>query len=1190
MPSHKTLDKRIRAWLKVKQLGSNPVAPPQVYIPSFPDDGSVQLKDVPKLTASIMRLSNASMLGVSIPALASIMSVMERQDAEKLYNLLSRLPADYQINETLAASWFTLCHTLGTGIMGSAISGFFTLTNLHSVQKFELDLRSSLSLWYRLLRVSRGNNTSDILVSLKIAERFPNSFGLFCIRLASGGSELLEAVREVLRRIEQMDINRETGSYLLDFTIETGWFLEKADYDQIWNLILRRGNLVYGRLSGGLAPVSSIRFLSGLLRGIEETKGLDVLFSEERVHKAMEIFECASKTDIEMSFLRYPELQQLIDDQMEIDFVIESVSHGVVGSNISEIGYSIVVFIAGTQGGISLAKLNRFLKAIGEEVSAEVVSFLSRLVEDTDLHNRLSPSNLLRFSRIVSGILSVSTASDRTALKAFYRALTEMSHTDARVSTVFLDAAVFHSGISLGSVLSATSLLIRARKNENGWNDTLSRIASTGRLLEALSLIDRNNVLSGLVPFWIEAMLSFPAEVEKTVIDFVYRINDVSRRNRYLENVVAKLLQEVHPDDPVFRDCLAFAESGYNSSGSIEKLRDVEHRVFHKVLRAGNRIEAVDLEMADLLSLPGLESSKIEELISGIRLICDRFSRLAVWEEGADKIFKGFLEEGVSNILRAFVDNPGALEAVNIDIISELVVKLMPGETNSPNSVGVIDPGGTAQTFFGSILPSSIILFSREASALPEFLFEIADEFSRSMGGMAAGEDFARYIATCLDMEIVQDRVAILDAWLSQKTPPPFVQEENWSSMARAEWNGYRIREETTRMKLYGAVSALVGSAGSDIKEGILKTAGFLARELERAGIPGATALSLNWNRVLVDQLLTLSPNTSPYTLFAMYKSGIEPSPEVYSYLESIEGFMESDVFHAWRQTALPPLLNCGVEMLLASENSPSLAMNMARAAVNAMEFLGYNNSSSFLSTLQESFRYASSPGEGYDLMEKNFLLPLWKRNSAERLDLLLLGMKDSRLLLNILLERLSIEKRVEAKVRFMSNYATFFITVEKAILDIQSDSVRSRIVDALMESWLFRGSAPEPGKSVYAISEALELVQDVFRRIKYGGGIVTASEAGEISADMRRKYRDNADSVAIILRWTVDPKREDLLKLLEESQLLLQAAGTDTELMKLLDLHGARDGFVRDALPYSEDPAALKKFLQSLSANPEQE
>ncbi len=255
----------------------------------------------------------------------------------------------------------------------------------------------------------------------------------------------------------------------------------------------------------------------------------------------------------------------------------------------------------------------------------------------------------------------------------------------------------------------------------------------------------------------------------------------------------------------------------------------------------------------------------------------------------------------------------------------------------------------------------------------------------------------------------------------------------------------------------------------------------------------------------------------------------------------------------------------------------------MTDAATNAVEFLGFSSAISFLTTLQESFQHCSNPADGFILMERNFLLPLWKRNSAERLNLLMLGMKDNRLLMDILLERLVLEDTVESKVRFMSNYATLFITVEKALLQIQSDSQKSKIADALMESWIFSGNGSIPAKPVMEISETSELIQEIFRRVKYGSGVLTASEAGEISADMRRKYRDNADSVAIILRWTIDPAREGLLRLLEESQLLLQAAGSDAELMRLLDIHGAKDDFVEDVFPYIGKPSAMKKYLRSL-------
>lgn len=1183
MSSREKLDRQIQTWLEKQKNSMVMLSPPSAKIPELPDLDLTEIHVVPKLTASIQRLEISSILGLSVPVLASLVSVMHRNEAEKLYGELSHLNVTCDIDERLAENWFTACHKLPKENMAYAVSGFFRLVELHRSNDFNIDQRDFLACWFRLLMAPVKQDQLKTDISLKVAEQYPDWFAYVCIRIASGGAGVLSAVEIFFEKTENSHLNRSERVNLLDFTLEAGWLLSQENLHQLWKLISRRGSIVQSKLRDIHAPVGSFRFLAGLLRGIEEIIGFDKLLSMERVHKAMTIFDSSSKSDIQKSFSLYPDLGPCIDSFLEADLAIESVSHGISGTDLSEVGYFIVAFLDSISGGVSLPGIIRLLKVTGKEISAEAVEFLMGVVDAIERESRLSPSNIIYFSSIVFRVIPISTATDRASLKAFHRALTKMDNSLARWALLQMDNAILHSDLPVGCILAASSILIRSSNEENK-KQYLTRIVSTGRLLAVLSPVYRTKVLTSLAPLWVEAIMSFNPEVEKAVTEYVSQIVNIAKRDRFLENIVARLLQEVHPNDPVFRECLAFAVSGYNSSEAIEKLRETERLVLKKVIRAGGRIEAVDLVMKDLLSIPGFEGDKTEQLISGIQTICDRFSRLAVWEEQGDSLFTHFIVDGVGNILRAFVDSPATLDFVNADVMRELAFKLMQGGSDTSNPSGIVNPGGTAQTFFGSILPCSISLFSREASFLPDFLFEIADEFSRSVGGMAAGEDFAKYLVTMLDIERVQDQVAVLDAWLAQKTPPPFILEEKWSSHKRAEWNSYRIREDTSRMKMYSAISALVGPTGSKTKEAILRTVGLLSMEIERAGMLGAGSLSLEWNRTRMDEILEFSRGSSPFVLFQGELTGEEIDPALYSYLESIDGFMESDVFHAWRQSALPPLLDCAIEIVLVSDNSREVAEQMTTAATNAVEFLGCNSAISFLTTFQESFQHCSNPVDGSVLMERNFLLPLWKRNAAERLNLLLLGMKDNRLLMDILLERLVLEDTVEGKVRFMSNYATLFITVEKALLLIQSDSQKSKIADALMESWIFSGYGSVPEKPVLEISETVELIKEIFRRIKYGSGILTASEAGEISADMRRKYRDNADSVAIILRWTIDPAREGLLRLLEESQLLLQAAGSDAELMRLLDIHGAKDNFVKDVLPYIEKPSAMKKYLKSLA------
>lgn len=1181
MPQGKDgLAKQIRAWLAVRNLGEMAVPPPEVSPPAMPDVSVMELKVVPRLQGSIERLAVAPQLGKAVPALASLMSLMERNDAEKIYNFLIGLIVPEAYDERAAGIWFRQCHLLRSSIMPEAVMGFFTLISGYSREEFHLGFMEILSCWLKTLRAAAvTTEDSSVKIPLEVANRFPDRFGFVCLRISSGGIDLINSLNRFFRRISEESTDEETSKLLLDYTIETGWLLDESDFVQIWNLLKRRGNLVHGRLSRGLVPVSSIRFLAGILRGIESRRELEKFYASERVHKAMELFNTSNRKRVIGGLSKSPEFCRHIDNQLEMDLVIEAVSHGIAGSEHSKMGESIVNFLDNVPGGISLGKLIRFLKAIGEEISGEVVQFLARLLDDTQPENRLSPSNTIRFSKITAGILPVSISTDRAALKAFYRSLVEMNHSQARQALIQLDKAAFHSGVSLSSILSASSLLIRAAEPETA-KRYLTRITSTAKLIEALSAIDRKRTLAGLAPLWVELILSFHPEVENTIIDYVVKINDVTIRHRYLENVVTRLLQEVQTDDPVFSECLAFAVSGYNSAGDIEKLRETEHRVFQKVLRAGGRIEAVDKVLTDLLAIPGFEGNRSEDLIKGIRRICDRFSRTAVWEEGADRLFSQFLKTGVSNILRFFVDYPQALEVVSSDVIGELAERLMPGES-APVHSGVTGTGSTAKIFFGSIMPDCIALFGRDISMLTGFLFSLAEEITRSIGGMTGDSEFTEYLVEKLNQEILQDRVTVLDSWLSQKTPPPLRIDENWSGSRREEWVARKETFENTRMKLFGAVSALVGTTGADTKELILNVAGFLSMELKAAKIPGSASLSLNWNRKMMEQLITRSQGVAPFSLFAAHRAGAFPSPETYGYLEGLHGFMEQDLYHGWRQAALPPLLNCAVEIVLVSRNSAEKAMSLARAATDAIEFLGYTGAENFLSTLQQSFYNQSGGQDPFDLMEKSFLLPLWKRNSAERLDLLILGMNKSRILMNILIERLAIENTVTGKIAFMTSFSNFFISVESSLLDIESEPVRSKIAEALMDSWIFSGAGRKEQSLVEEITEAVDFVKDVFRRVRYGSGIVSAREAGEISADMRRKYRDNADSVAIILRWTVDPAREGLLKMLEESQTLLQAAGTDSELMRLLDLHGADSGFVREALPLAEKPGELKEYLR---------
>jgi len=1185
MSAFDILEKKVISWIKCKELGNFARPLPSVEPPTFPETESIQVKDVPKLFTSVGKLEIAPELGLSIYPLASLMSLMNREDAKRVYSALSILILNVTIDKDLAVLWFTSCHRIDSTLMPISVSGFFELAELHQQSSLNEDLKDILAAWLKLLL--KSTSIYDLVTvknSLVIAKLFPGRFTYACNQLTINRFDEFNSLGLFLNKIPDTVIELDRFELLLEFTLETGCLLNEEEFFEIWQIVSISNFQVVERLKTGLVPLSSIRFLAGILKGATEKKTISQILLKERKLKMESLFGYKSDDYTRKLFLNHKELENLINSEVLLDFIITVVSCKISGGDQFSIGESISTLISKTSGVLFLGKINWVLGLIANEVNGETVFFLLGLSDELGKNQSLSISNLVRLFQIVNRILHISKKEDKAKTKNIFRSLVLMSHVETKKALYEFKEAVFNTNIPLESILSSIVFLLRLSDKDNR-EEYLSRIIVTGKLLSCFSALDRKNLISPLTPLWSELLFLHSTDVENTVIEHILQINSITLRRRYLETVVTRLLDELNPEAQMFKECLSYAITGYNLTDSLDKIRTVEHEVFKKALQAGGRVKVVDNVMNDLLSMPGFEGNKSEEVISSIQLLCNSFSRLAVWGEGGGLLFKEFISSGVNNILRAIVDNPKVLDYVNKDLFAYLLYKYIPEEPSTNDSTVLLYSGETAVLFFGVILPRVITLYSRQVDAIPKVLEKITEEFSRSLGGMIAGKKFASYLTDKLEVEISQEKVVCLNAWLAQKSPPPFSLQDDWAIRKRNEWNDYKVLEDSVQMKLFSLVSTIVGRTSNSIRDSLLKLSSELAKHIRKADINGASSLSLTWDRDKLQQIIELTGESSLFSLIEMHRKDSELTidSKLYKLLELEDGFMETDVFHAWRQSALPQLLNCALEILIATDSIFESASQFVDSAMESVEFLGYTNANTLLSTLQETIHNTNSSTMALNELEKKFLVPLWKRNSASRINLILLGMESKRHLLKIINERLLIIEKVEKKVEFMRDYANIFLTVEDFLLSIDSDFEKQKIADALVTSWVFSGEGDRSAWSVGEISETVELVQDVFRRIKYGTGIVTASEASEISSDMRKKYRDNADSVAIILRWTIDPAREGLLQLLEESQLLLQAAGSDSELMRLLDTHGARDGFLHEVREYSEEPQALKQYLRTL-------
>ena len=125
MSAFEILENKVISWIKCKELGNFARPLSSVEPPTFPETDSIQVKDVPKLFTSVGKLEIAPDLGHAVHALASLMSLMNREDAKQVYSALSILILNVTIDKDLALLWFTSCHKINPVLMPISVSGFF---------------------------------------------------------------------------------------------------------------------------------------------------------------------------------------------------------------------------------------------------------------------------------------------------------------------------------------------------------------------------------------------------------------------------------------------------------------------------------------------------------------------------------------------------------------------------------------------------------------------------------------------------------------------------------------------------------------------------------------------------------------------------------------------------------------------------------------------------------------------------------------------------------------------------------------------------------------------------------------------------------------------------------------------------------------------------------------------------------
>ncbi|HRY60912.1 MAG TPA: hypothetical protein P5266_01860, partial [Candidatus Fermentibacter sp.] len=285
------------------------------------------------------------------------------------------------------------------------------------------------------------------------------------------------------------------------------------------------------------------------------------------------------------------------------------------------------------------------------------------------------------------------------------------------------------------------------------------------------------------------------------------------------------------------------------------------------------------------------------------------------------------------------------------------------------------------------------------------------------------------------------------------------------------------------------------------------------------------------------------------------------------------------------------PLGNCLIDLLLLDGARTPELDTLTDGFLEVAEFLGNETGGDELLLAFQRCLSSGSYGVGESgvaqalkAAEKQLFRPLWRRRAMSRIELVIAGMGNREKLVDRLLDRVAREPGVVSQVKFLRRFGPLFLTIEEVILEFEDKRQELGVRDCLNGVWLLAGSGREPAGVAEAAEEAFEAASEVFRSIRRRKGEITAVEAEEISAEMRRRYRDNADVVATLLRWTLDPAREELLGVLEGHPVLLETISRDTELIHLMDGLFSEPGFLNGVSALADDPEELKDHLLKMA------
>ncbi|NLP05350.1 hypothetical protein GX411_05320 [Candidatus Fermentibacteria bacterium] len=1201
MSPSELLAKKLKLWYVANEPRPSPV--PEVKVDSnLPTDAPATIsfdREIANQLAGLRVFEDRSWDGVCRD-MSGMLARLSEASRQRLLDSLSLISAAPPIDAHLARRWIWAVSTLLPSTYSTGIMEFFQLAWMWDQVRTSagMEMDRVLAVLYRALRAVGEGPRSAAMVHflIQLAGRWPERFCYWLERTSIGGPDVIQALKRAESLLPEAAPHAQES--LLDFAAEMGWRFMADEHMPLWRAVGRLGEPLFRRLRATSVPPQTLDLLAGLLGEMESQGSLVQIMADVRLRVVSGMFAEKDMAVVQAALDAVPEVHRAIEAVGELELITQV---SALRGNLQQpfrTGAALVRLACMMGGGrpdlsFLLGLLEKFQGQLQEGQLLEAVDIANDFKDRLPLH---SEDEWFRLIRLL-GFAGTDQEIPRQVRNAAARVFEAIAFCPAAAQALeAIELSFTIPGLDSGDVFQAAALVVRGASPEQV-PAVLQRTGDVANLLGLLIPEERDRLHSTLPPHWLSRLAAEEAPSLGKVASALEKVQTRSLRLRFLENVVAPVLEELNDRGEVFEEYLTAAATEYNKTpGQETALRDAENDLLQRLFRTGDRTRVLESVISDLLRMSGLEKERSSALVEVVKTVCASFSRQAVWQDPSDTALPGFMQKGLPRLVRALVDWPDMLDSVNSQSLQALMEKIMPSASGGDTDPQVARwQTRTGVVFFGQILPVTIELFPEDPPRVAGFAYSLSEQAVRTSQGVVAGAAYLAEASMRLEQILIDCYSARFQAFLTGgKALPPDL-PLTWATDLYETWTENRAPEAVLVREAAQLSRTL--TADRRLQRLFTHEAKKLWEGLYRAGLMRRPALLRPGGAALVQQLAE-TVEGDLLSVFRRFERGeeVQLSPTALDRIEKLFAKKASEkpgenACRAWRLEAFTPLGAVLTDLVLLENSRQAQIDQLTESFLEVSEFLGTETGGEELLlaferclSVGEGGHFTPTAREALRLLDKQLFRPLWRRRAMSRVELMLMGMGDRDRLVDRLLDRLSKEPGVVSQVRFLRRFGQLFLVVEDACQGIGDPRREVFAREAMSSVWLFSGTGRHSEFAPESAREAYEAVLEVFRSLRRAEGEVTAAQAEEISVEMKRKYRDNAEVVAILLRWTLDPAREEMLHLLEEHPPLLEAAGRDTDLMRLLDTV-ARDervlGLVRTL---ASEPETLKMRLREIA------